>query len=115
MHVGCSELHGKMTLNQLSVDEMLLSIVKADAKFCKNIMEGQVVVERPDRRSVKDAERLVLEDVEYVNDSLIRYQRRKAESTLAILKGALKISDITGGCGVAYFMKQWEQLVRRYA
>ena len=64
---------------------------------------------------MKCLERLVLKDVEYVNDSLIRYQRRKAESTLAILKGALKISDITGGCGVAYFMKQWEQLVRRYA
>ena len=114
VHVGCSELHGKMTLNQLSVDEMLLSIVKADSKFCKNIMEGQVVVERPDRRSVKDAERLVLEDVEYVNDSLIRYQRRKAENTLATLKGALKISDITGGCGVTYFTNQWEQLVRKY-
>ena len=114
VHVGCSELHGKMTLNKLSVDEMLLSIVKADSKFCKNIMEGQVVVERPDRRSVKDAERLVLENVEYVNDSLIRYQRRKAENTLATLKEALKISDITGGCGVAYFMNQWEQMMRKY-
>ena len=91
-----------------------MDIVKADAKFCKNIMEGQEVVERPDRRSVKDAERLVLEDVEYVNDSLIRYQRRKAENTLSTLKEALKISDITGGCGVAYFMTQWEQLVRKY-
>ena len=54
------------------------------------------------------------QDVEYVNDSLIRYQRRKAENTLATLKGALKISDITGSCGVAYFMNQWEQLVRKY-
>lgn len=114
VHVGCSELHGKMTLNQLSVDNLFVAIVKEDSKFCKNISQGQVVVERPDRRSVKDAERLVLEDVEYVNDSLIRYQRRKAENTLATLKGALKISDITGNCGVAYFMNQWEQLVRKY-
>lgn len=114
VHVGCSEVHRKMTLNQLSVDKLLVDIVKADAKFCKNITEGQVVVERPDRRSVKGAERLVLEDVEYVNDSLIRYQRRKAEKTLSTLKNALKISDITGGCGVAYFMNQWDDMVRRY-
>lgn len=114
VHVGCSEKHLKMTSNQLSVDEMLVSIVKADSKLNRNLMEGQVVVERPDRRSVKGAERLVLENVEYVSDSLIRYQRRKAGNTLATLKDALKISDIAGRCGMAYFMNQWEDLKKKY-
>ena len=114
VHVGCSKKHGKMTLNQLSVDELLLSIVKEDSKFCKNITVGQVVVERPDRRSVKDVERLVLKNVEYITDSMIRYQRHKAEEILSTLKNALKISDITGGCGVTYFMNQWMDLVRKY-
>ncbi len=114
VQVGCSKKHGKMTLNQLSVDELLLSIVKADSKFSKNISKGQVVVERPDRRSVKDVERLVLVDVDYITDSMIRYQRHKAEETLGALKNALKISDITGGCGVDYFMSRWFELVRKY-
>ncbi len=114
VHVGCSEEHGRMTLNQLSVDELLLSIVKADSKFSKNISKGQVVVERPDRRSIKDVERLVLVNVEYITDSMIRYQRHKAEETLSTLKNALKISDITGGCGIAYFMTKWKELVEKY-
>lgn len=114
VHVGCSDLHLKMTSNQLSVDEMLVAIVKADSKLNRNLKEGQVVVERPDRRSVKDVEPLVLENVEYVSDSLIRYQRQKAKDTLSTLKDALKISDIAGRCGMTYFMNQWEDLEKKY-
>ena len=72
------------------------------------------MVERPDRRSVKDAKRLVLKNVKYITETMIRYQSHKAEETLSTLKNALKISDITGGCGVDYFMNKWNELERKY-
>ena len=39
-----------------------MSIVEADNKFSRNISVGQIVVERPDRKSVKNCQKLVLED-----------------------------------------------------
>lgn len=57
---------------------------------------------------------IVLKDVRYVSESLIRYQRKQAKSTLTTLKSGLNISDILGGCGVAYFMNQWNELKEKY-
>ena len=56
----------------------------------------------------------MLEDVKYVNDSLIRYQRAQTKKTLATLKSGLNFSDILGGCGVTYFMNQWNELKEKY-
>lgn len=114
VHVGCSAKHLKMTANQLSLDKLLIAIVKSDSKLIRNLKEGRVVVERPDRRSVKDVEPLVLENVEYVSDSLIRYQRRKAGRALATLKDVFIISDTICECGIAYFNNQWEDLEKKY-
>lgn len=94
---------------------MFVRIIEADRKFCKNVCEGTVVVERPDRRSVSAGESLVLKDVKYVKTTLIRYQRNEAKKILATLKNGLNCSDITGECGVAYFMNQWEILKKKYS
>lgn len=52
--------------------------------------------------------------IQHVSESLIRYQRKQAKKTLATLKSGLNISDILGGCGVAYFMNQWNELIEKY-
>lgn len=72
-------------------------------------------MERPGRRSVSAGESLVLKDVKYVKTTLIRYQRDEAKKILATLKNGLNCSDITGECGVAYFMNQWEILKKKYS
>lgn len=115
VHVGCDPVYDKMTADQLSADEMFVRIIEADTKFCKNVCEGTVVVERPDRKSVTGAKSLVLKNVKYVKTTLIRYQRDEAKKTLTTLRNGLKCSDISGGCGVAYFMNQWEQLKEKYS
>ena len=46
IYVGCSSSHDKMTLNQLSADELLVCIVESSTKFCKNICVGTVVIPR---------------------------------------------------------------------
>lgn len=114
VHVGCEPAYDKMTAEQLSADEMFVRIIEANPKFCKNVLTGTVVSERPDRRSVLGAEALVLENVKYVKTTLIRYQRDEAKKTLRTLKNGLNCSDIVGKCGLAYFMKQWEELKEKY-
>ena len=114
VYVGCDPCYYGMTADQLSADEMFVRIIEADNKFCKNVCKGTVVVERPDRRSVIGAKSMVLEDVKYVKTTLIRYQRDEAKKTLATLRNGIKCSDITGECGVAYFMRQWELLKEKY-
>ena len=109
VYVGCSPLHDKMTLNQLSADELLVTIVERSKKFSKNICVGTVVIPRP--YTSRTAEAVILEDV---NDSLIRYQRAQAKKTLMTLKSGLGFDDIAGKCGVAYFMHQWELLKDKY-
>lgn len=114
VYIGCDPIYDIMTADQLSADEMFVRIIEVDKKFGKNVCEGTVVVERPDRRSVFGGESLVLKDVKYVKATLIRYQRDEAKKTLATLKNGLKCSDIAGGCGVVYFMNQWESLKKKY-
>lgn len=58
VYVGCDPVYDKMTADQLYADEMFVRIIEADRKFCKNVCEGTVVVERPDRRSVSGGESL---------------------------------------------------------
>lgn len=67
------------------------------------------------KESIADGESLVLKDVKYVKPTLIRYQRNEAKKTLTTLKEGIKCSDITGECGVVYFMRQWEILKAKYA
>lgn len=55
-----------------------------------------------------------MKNVEFVSDNVIRYQRRKAVSTLKSLRDGLQVSDITGTCGVKYFRKQRDMLVQKY-
>lgn len=74
----------------------------------------QVVVERPDRKSVKNCQKLVLEDVKHVNYTFIQYMKPKAEKKLQTLKDTLRMSDITGDCGIAYFQNEWNALVKKY-
>ena len=95
---------------------MILFMVSTDKdkKFSKNVSVGQVVVERPDRKSVKNCQKLVLEDVKHVNYTFIQYMKPKTEKKLQMLKDTLRMSDITGDCGIAYFMDQWERLLRKY-
>ena len=99
-------------VRELSADELLVCIVESSTKFCKNICVGTVVIPRP--YTSRTAEPVVLEDVKYVNDSLIRYQRAQAKKTLATLKSGLNFSDILDGYGVAYFMNQWNELKEKY-
>ena len=85
-----------------------------DKKFSKNVSVGQVVVERPDRKSVKNCQKLVLEDVKHVNYTFIQYMKPKTEKKLQTLKDTLRMSDIIGDCGIAYFQNQWNALVKKY-
>lgn len=101
-------------LSANAMDELFVSIVEADNKFSRNISVGQIVVERPDRKSVKNCQKLVLEDVKHVNYTFIQYMKPKTEKKLQTLKDTLRMSDITGDCGIAYFMDQWERLLRKY-
>ena len=103
-----------MTYQQIAMDELFVSIVETDKKFSKNVSVGQIVVERPDRKSVKDCQKLVLEDVKHVNYTFIQYMKPKTEKKLQTLKDTLRMSDITGDCGIAYLMDQWERLLRKY-
>ena len=112
--VGCSDVRLSMTYQQIAVDELFVSIVEADKKFSRNISVGQIVVERPDRKSVKNCQKLVLEDVKHVNYTFIQYMKPKTEKKLQMLKDTLRMSDITGDCGIAYFMDRWERLLRKY-
>lgn len=38
----------------------------------------------------------------------------EADKKLQTLKDTLRMSDITGDCGIAFFMDQWERLLRKY-
>lgn len=40
----------------------------------------------------------------------IQYMKPKTGKKLQMLRDTLRISDITGDCGIAYFMNQWERL-----
>ena len=113
-HVGCDTVYANMILKELQTDELVLAIVENDAKFSKQIGIETVIIERPGKCQKKGTETLVLEDVKCINDSLIRYQKANAKKILSTLKSGLKFSDISGGCGVAYFMKQWEMLKEKY-
>lgn len=55
-----------------------------------------------------------MKNVEFVSDNVIRYQRRKAVSTLSSLKKGLEVADLVGNCGVKYFVKQWDMLIYKY-
>ena len=103
-----------MILKELQTDALLLAIVENDSKFSKQIGVDTVIIERPGKCQKKGTETLVLNDVKCINDSLIRYQKANAKKILATLKNGLRFSDISGGCGVAYFMKQWEMLKEKY-
>ena len=39
--------------------------------------------------------------------------KTKTEKKLQTLKVTLRMSDITGDCGISYFMDQWERLLRK--
>ena len=52
--------------------------------------------------------------MKHVNYTFIQYMKPKTEKKLQTLKDTLRMSDITGDCGIAYFMDQWERLLRKY-
>ena len=65
------------------------------------------------------------EDMEWLEEQLLQIPNvkitesseifsNKGKKILSTLKNGLKFSDISGGCGVAYFMKQWEMLKEKY-
>ncbi len=90
------------------------AIVEKDSKFSKQIGIETVIIERPGKCQKKGTETLVLKDVRCINDSLIRYQKSNAKKILTTLKNGLRFSDISSGCGVTYFMKQWNNLKEKY-
>ena len=57
---------------------------------------------------------LIVPDVKHVNYTFIQYMKPKTEKKLQTLKDTLRMYDITGDCGIAYFMDQWERLLRKY-
>lgn len=113
-HVGCDHLYANMILKELQTDELLLAIVEKDSKFNKQIGIETVIIERPGKCQKKGTETLVLEDTKCIKETLIRYQKANAKKILLTLSEGLKFSDVSGGCGVAYFMKQWELLKEKY-
>ncbi len=114
VQVGCSEERISMTREEIEMDKLFVSIVEKDAKFSKNVSIGKVVVERPGRSSVKGYESLIVEDVKHVNFTFVKYMKPKTEKKLLMLKNTLKMSDITGECGIAYFQEKWDELVEKY-
>ena len=110
----CDEKYTRMTSGELATDDILVSIVAADSKLKKNISTGDIRIERPGRSSATGMTSIEMKNVEFVSDNVIRYQRRKAVSTLKSLREGLQVRDITGTCGVNYFRNQWDRLVETY-
>lgn len=110
----CDEGYNKMTAGELATDAILVSIVAANPKLKKNISVGDIRIERPGRSSASGMTSIEIKNVEFVSDNVIRYQRRKAVSTLNSLRDGLQINDIAGTCGVKYFRMQWNELVQKY-
>ncbi|MGI6502222.1 MAG: hypothetical protein ACOX1S_15390 [Anaerostipes sp.] len=110
----CDEKYTRMTSGELATDDILVSIVAADSKLKKNISTGDIKIERPGRSSASGMTSIEMKNVEFVSDNVIRYQRRKAVSTLKSLRDGLQVSDIIGTCGVNYFRNQWNMLVQKY-
>lgn len=110
----CDEGYTKMTSGELATDDIFVSIVATDSKLKKNIYTGDIMIERPGRSSASGTTSIEMKNVEFVSDNVIRYQRRKAVTTLKSLCDGLKLSDIIGTCGVNYFRIQWDVLVQKY-
>ena len=110
----CDEKYTRMTAGELAADDILVSIVAEDPKLKKNISTGDIRIERPGRSSASGMTAIEMKNVEIVSDNLIRYQRRKAVSTLNTLRVGLKVADVTGTCSVNYFRKQWDRLPEKY-
>ncbi len=115
IETGCcdAEYFSKTAL-ELAVDDILVSIVAADEKFRKNLMIGNIKIERPGRSSAVENTSIELKNVEFVSGNLIRYQRRKAGTVLRKLEEHVEIADVIGSCGVGYFKREWEKLVKEY-
>lgn len=115
LEVHCCDMdYTKMTSGELATDDIFVSIVAADSKLRKNISTGDIKIERPGRSSASGMTSIEMKNVEFVSDNVIRYQRRKAVTTLQSLSEGLQVHDITGTCGVNYFRNQWDVLVQKY-
>lgn len=110
----CDEKYTRMTSGELAMNDILVSIVAADSKLKKNISTGDIKIERPGRSSATGMTSIEMKNVEFVSDNVIRYQRRKAVSTLKTLESRISMVDIVGSCGAKYFIKQWDRLIKKY-
>lgn len=111
---GCTEEYLIKTLEELSVDGLLMTIVRKDMKYQKHLLVGDVFIERPGRCSALNNASITFHDVTFINTSMIRYQKRKAVIRLKKMQTHLSLEDLAGACGVAYFHKQWNLLVAEY-
>ncbi len=115
IETGCCDAeYLSKTALELSVDDILVSIVAADEKFKRNLMIGNIKIERPGRSSAVANTSIELKNIEFVSGNLIRYQRRKAGTLLRKLEEHVEMTDVIGTCGVGYFRREWEKLVERY-
>lgn len=111
---GCDVEYFNKTAYELAIDDILVNIVASDERFKKNLMIGNLKIERPGRSSAMGNTSIELKNVEFVSGNLIRYQRPKASKLLQKLNENLKMEDLAGSCGVEFFRREWEVLVERY-
>lgn len=80
----------------------------------KHIRKGTVVIKRPNRSTANDIEEVVLSDVYYVNDNLIRYQKSVAKRRWNTLTIKIVADDISGRSFLLYLKNKWNELIERY-
>ena len=112
---SCDEAYGKMTVEELSVSSLVVSIEAASEKLRKSIFTGNLTICRPKRSSAEGNTSIKLKNVEIVSYNVIRYHRKKAADYLKSLGKRLPIEDFSARHAVEFFEEQWNQLVEKYS
>lgn len=112
MEIGCSDKYDALTTAKLSGDELFVKIVSTDEKYRKYIGKGTVVIKRLNRSTASDIEEVVLSDVYYVNDSIIRYQKSVAKRKWNSMATKILADDISGRSLLLYLRNKWNELIK---
>lgn len=99
---------------ELSMDKLLLNIVKADERVKDFIETETVYVYRPGRSTSLVSTCEEYQNVDHLSLNIIRSRKSKASKVLGNLRHYLKFEDIGCCCGVKYFDNQAKLLIEKY-
>lgn len=115
VQIGCCDMkYVQRTAEELSIEPMIVSIAAADNKLAKSIAVGDIKITRPKRSSAEGNISIEINGVEIVSYNVIRYHQKKAVKYLKSLRESLQMDNLTGKCGVNFFISEWDELVEKY-